>query len=146
MKWFSSFRLATYLLIVFCAGHTLGGMLGQKSLGAQSDAVFAEMKSVHFVFNGSDVTWYGFWFGFGLMASVFLLLSAFVSWQFSNIRPGDWRHVESIAWAFVLANGINAYFSFRYFFVVPGVFATAITALLALGTMRKRTAASSAAS
>jgi hypothetical protein len=44
-------------------------MLSQKSLGPESDAVFSSMKAVHFNFNGASCTWYGFWFGFGLMAS-----------------------------------------------------------------------------
>src|SRR5262245_4308687 len=72
------FRIATYLLVIFCALHTGGGMLAQKSLGPAADTVFAAMKAVHFDFNGSDCTWYGFWFGFGLTASVFLLFSAAV--------------------------------------------------------------------
>src|SRR4051812_26760812 len=48
-KYFTPFRIATYLLLLFCAGHTAGGMLSQKSLGADADAVFDQMKTVSFV-------------------------------------------------------------------------------------------------
>jgi hypothetical protein len=41
MKYLSPFRVASYLLVVFFAGHTAGGMLAQKSLGPDADAVFA---------------------------------------------------------------------------------------------------------
>ena len=87
VKHVTPFRIAAVLLILFCAGHTAGGMLGQKSVGPESDAVFAQMKAVHFAFNGSDCTWYGFWFGFGLTASLFLLLSAIIAWQLDKYHP-----------------------------------------------------------
>ena len=32
-----------YDLALFFAGHTFGGMLGQKSMGPESDAVFAHL-------------------------------------------------------------------------------------------------------
>jgi hypothetical protein len=41
MKYLSPFRLASYLLVVFFAGHTAVRMLAQKSLGPDADAVFA---------------------------------------------------------------------------------------------------------
>src|SRR5690348_1438501 len=109
MRWLTPFRLATYLLILLSIGHTAGGMFGEQSMGTQADAVFAQMKAVHFNLNGSDATWYGFWFGFGLVCSVFLWLSAFVSWRLDGIERGAWRQVEPIAWAFVVANAGNAY-------------------------------------
>jgi ABC-type nitrate/sulfonate/bicarbonate transport system permease component len=70
MKYLTPYRIATYLLVLFFLGHTAGGMLAQKSLGPESDAVFAAMKSVRFVFNGATCTWYDFWFGFGLTPKV----------------------------------------------------------------------------
>jgi hypothetical protein len=135
VKYFSPFRIATYLLVIFCAMHTAGGMLAQKSLGPESDAVFASMKAVHFNFNGADCTWYGFWFG--LMASVFLLLSAVVAWQLDKVGRESWPKVSVIAWALVVAQALNAVLSWRYFFAGPGVFSTVITILLAVGALRK---------
>jgi len=138
MRHFTPFRIATYLLLIFCAGHTLGGMLAQKSLGPESDAVFASMKAVHFNFNGSTCSWYGFWFGFGLMVSVFLLLSAVVVWRLDGARPESWPAMSPIAWALVAAYACTAALSWAYFFAGPGVIATLVTLLLAFGAARKR--------
>ncbi len=138
MKYLSPYRIAAYLLVLFCAGHTVGGMLAQKSLGPQSDAVFASMKAVHFDFNGADCTWYGFWFAFGLLTSVFLLFSAVAAWQLDKIEPAQWRAVSMIAWALVVSHVANAILSWKYFFAGPGVLATLVSILLGVGALRKR--------
>ena len=41
MKYLAPYRIATYRLVLFCVAHTAGGMLAQKSRGADSDAVFS---------------------------------------------------------------------------------------------------------
>jgi len=138
MKYLSPFRIATYLLVLFFLGHTGGGMLAQKSLGPAADTVFAAMKTVHFDFNGSDCTWYGFWFGFGLTVSVFLLLSAVISWQLDGVSREQWPAVSVIAWALAGSHVVNAVLSFKYFFVGPGVFGTAVACLMTAGSLRRR--------
>src|SRR5580658_7056815 len=94
VKYLGVYRIATYLLVLVCAGHTAGGMLAQNSLGPESDAVFSSMKAVHFNFNGGDCTWYGFWFAFGLTTSAFLLFSAVVAWTLADRDPGHWSMVS----------------------------------------------------
>jgi hypothetical protein len=140
-RFFTPYRLATYLLLVFCLGHTAGGMLGQKSMGAAADSVFAAMKSVHFQFNGADVTWYGMWFAFGLTASIFLLLSAVTAWQLDQVPAQAWPAVRPIAWALVVAQAANTVLSFEYFFLGPGILGVLITALLTAGASGARRAA-----
>jgi hypothetical protein len=141
MKHVTPFRIATVLLVLFCAAHTAGGMLAQKSLGAEADAVFAQMKAVHFNFNGSDCTWYGFWFGFGMTASLLLLLSAIIAWQLDKVPPAAWPSVSVIAWSLVAVHAVNTYLSWKYFFIGPTIFGGVTTALLAWGTVRKKSAA-----
>jgi hypothetical protein len=138
MKALTPYRIAAALLVLFCTGHTAGGMLAQKSVGAAGDAVFAAMKAVHFDFNGANSSWYGFWFGFGLTTTIFLLLSAFLAWQLDKVGPETWPVVAPIAWALVVSQACNAVLAWLYFFVGAAVMATAITALLAAGTWRKR--------
>jgi len=137
MKSITAFRSASVLLFVFCLMHTGGGMLAQKSLGPASDTVFAAMKHVHFDFNGADCTWYGFWFGFGLTASIFLLLSALVAWELERVPDELWPRLEVIAWAFVASHVANTVLAWKYFFAGPGVFGILISLLLAVGTLRK---------
>lgn len=125
------------LLLVFCLMHTGGGMLAQKSLGPASDTVFSAMKRTHFDFNGADCTWYGFWFGFGLTVSIFLLLSAIVAWELERVPSELWPHLQVIAWAFVFSHVANTVLAWKYFFAGPGVFGILISLLLAVGTARK---------
>lgn len=141
MKLITPFRIAAVLLLVFCVLHTAGGMLEQKSLGPASDAVFEAMKSVHFDFNGADCTWYGFWFGFGITASIFLAFSAVLSWELERVPSDAWPSLRVIAWAFVAAHAANTVICWKYFFAGPGVFSTLVTLLLAIGTLRKLRAA-----
>ncbi len=112
-------------------------MFAQKSLGPESDAVFSSMKTVHFNFNGGDCTWYGFWFAFGLTASVFLLLSAVVAWTLDGVAHAHWATVAPIAWALFVSHVCNALLSWAYFFAAPGLFSTAIAALLGIGAFLK---------
>jgi hypothetical protein len=137
VKYLAPFRVASVLLVIFCVMHTAGGMLAQKSLGAESDAVFAAMKRVHFEFNGADSTWYGFWFGFGLTASVFLLLSAIVAWQLERVPASDWPRVSVIAWSLCASQAVNTVLAWKYFFAGPGVFGIVITVLIAVGAVMK---------
>jgi hypothetical protein len=140
VKRLKPFRIASALLLVFCVMHTLGGMLAQKSLGAASDAVFESMKRVHFVFNGADATWYGFWFGLGLTVSAFLALSAFIAWKLDAVTADSWPQVSSIAWALVASHIFNTVLAWKYFFAGPGVFGVLISGLLVVGTLQKRRA------
>jgi hypothetical protein len=130
MRRFGLYRIAACLLLFFCAGHTAGGMLGQKSLGPAADAVFAAMKAVRFTFNGSQCTWYGFWLGLGLTCSVFLLFSAIAAWRLGGVAPAEWRPVSAIAWALFGAHVANAALTWRYFFVGAGALASLIALLL----------------
>lgn len=137
MKVVTPFRVASVLLVIFCVMHTAGGMLAQKSLGPASDTVFDAMKRVHFTFNGSDSTWYGFWFGFGLTASIFLLLSAVIAWQLESVPAELWPRLRVIAWALVAAQVGNTVLAWKYFFAGPGTFGVLISVLLAVGIVRK---------
>jgi hypothetical protein len=113
-------------------------MLAQKSLGPGADTVFEAMKSVHFTFNGSDSTWYGFWFGFGITISAYIVFSAVVAWQLDQVPRERWRDVSVIAWALAATQFASALLSFEYFFLGPALLGLAVTALLTVGTLRKR--------
>ena len=136
MKYLSPFRIASVLLVIFCALHTAGGMLSRASLGAASDAVFDSMQRVHFQFNGADSTWYGFWFGFGLTASIFLLLSAVIAWELERVPLSLWPRLRLMAWALVASHIANTVLAWKYFFAGPGVFGILITLLLGAGILR----------
>jgi hypothetical protein len=139
-KYLNAYRLSTYLLLVFCAGHTIGGLFTPRSYGPEADAVLASMKSVHFPFNGADSTWYGFHLGFGLIVSVYLLLCAFITWYLGGLDAVERRPCLPIAWALSLSLALTAALSFRYFFPAPGVFASLAAVLLAIQCFREQAA------
>jgi hypothetical protein len=140
MKYFSLYRISTYLLLLFCFGHTVGGLLSNKSLGPQADAVLASMKSVHFNFNGADCTWYGFHLGFGLMVSVFLLFCAFITWYLGGLGPDESRACLPIAWALVASQILTAVLSWSYFFAGPATLSTLVAILVAIQSFRQQSA------
>lgn len=140
MRHITPFRIAAVLLVLFCIGHTAGGMLRRESLGAEADAVFAHMKSVHFSFNGADCTWYGFWFGFGLTASLFLALSAVIAWQLDRVPTAAWPPVSVIAWSLIAVQAVNTFLSWRYFFAAPTLIDATVVVLMTWGTVRKNLA------
>ena len=117
-------------------GETILGTDFQR-FGGGKGAMGAAMKAVHFDFNGSDCTWYGFWFGFGLAVSIFLLLSAFVAWQLDKVEDKHWPSVSSIAWALAASHAANAVLAFKYFFAGPTVIGTLATLLIGFGAWRR---------
>jgi hypothetical protein len=138
MKYLSPYRIACYLLVLFCAAHTFGGMFAEESFGVKADAVFASMKSVQFSCAGAHCTWYGFWFGFGLTVSLFLLVSAIIAWQLDKVTSESWSAVSVIAWALFAIHACNAVISWVYFFAAPGVLQTLVAVLLGVGALKKQ--------
>lgn len=138
-RYFNPFRLATYLLILYCAGHTWGALLSTPHFGQASDAVFRAMKSVHFQAQGADSTWYGFYMGFGLMVSVFFLFSAAMTWFMGGLVRCEKRALAPLIWGLFLSYIANTVLAWAYFFPAPIIFSTLISALLgfeALKTVR----------
>lgn len=144
MRVVTFYRAAALMLLIFFIGHTIGGMLLQKSLGPEADVVFESMKSVEFNFNGASCTWYGFWFGFGLTASAFKLLTAIIAWQLDKMPPEHWHLTSRIAWALVIAQLANTVLSWAYFFLGAFLLSTFITVLLAAGAWQKQSQAATA--
>jgi hypothetical protein len=132
------YRIAAGLLVFFGITHTYGGILFPPSAGAQSDAVFAAMRSVHFQMLGADVTWRGFHIGLGLDTTIFLLFSAYVAWFLGGLSLRERARLAPLAWAFFLAHLGVAILSWMYFFVPPGVTATIVALLLGAECLRLR--------
>jgi hypothetical protein len=99
-------------------------------------AVVAQMQNVQFEAVGEQRTYWDFYFGFGLITGADLaLLSAFLWWT-ARVADRDPALVRPILWVTLIAVAVNAYLTFRYFFVIPAGFAVAIALLLA-GTIAK---------
>lgn len=135
-KWLNPFRLATLLLVLYCAGHTLGALVSTPHFGPQSDAVMAAMKSVRFQASGADATWWGFYLGFGYDVSIFFLFSAVLTWFLGGMSLADQRRWAPIVWALFVSYALTVVLAVKWFFPAPIVFSAAITLLLGIQAVR----------
>ncbi|HEX4627202.1 MAG TPA: hypothetical protein VH137_00305 [Gemmatimonadales bacterium] len=129
-RYFNRLRVAAYLLVLYCVGHSWGALLAAPRFGAPGDAVLAAMKSAHFRCQAADCTWYGFYLGFGWMVSIFLLLSAGMAWFLGGLGPRERAALRPLTWMLFVSHAVGAVLAWTYFFVAPGVFATAVALLL----------------
>jgi hypothetical protein len=136
MRLFNLYRIASILLIVFLLSHTLGGMLSGRSHGIAADTVLATMKGVRFDCMGSDCTYYGYYFGFGLLFSVFLLFSAWLAWFLGGLAPAELARLAPVTWAFFASHVLVAALGWAYFFIAPQIVSTLIAVLLGSACVR----------
>ena len=94
------YRIASVLLLLFAAVHTLGFRQNNPEWGA--DAVLALMRSVHFDARGFTRTYWDFFSAFGLFFSVFLLFAAVLAWLLAGLPPETLPRVRSIGWALAI--------------------------------------------
>lgn len=128
------YRIASVLLVLFAAGHTLGFRQNNPAWGAGS--VIASMQSVHFDAQGFTRTYWDFFSAFGLFFSVFLLFSAALAWQLGGLRREDLgafprRTAWLFATCFVALTGLN----WRFAFTTPLVFSILISVCLISGAL-----------
>ena len=123
------YRIAAILLLLFAVGHTVGFRQSDPQWGV--DALTDSMRSIHFDVQGFNRTYWGFFVGFGLFVTVFLLFAAVLAWQLGGLPPDSLARLRGIAWALVLCFAAVTVLSWRYFFIVPIVFSIAITVCLA---------------
>src|SRR5436305_11506865 len=119
------YRLASALLRLFAAGHTLS--FRQNNPAWCADAVLVSMRSVHFDAQGFNRTYWDFFSAFGLFFAVFLLFSAVLAWLLGGLPAETLARVRSIAWALAVCFVAVTALSWRYAFTIPIAFSTLIT-------------------
>ncbi|HXQ10441.1 MAG TPA: hypothetical protein VN805_05510 [Caulobacteraceae bacterium] len=129
------YRLAAYALALYALGHTIGAVVQTPQFGPQSDAVVAQMKSVHLE-AGTDTTWYGLFRGLGSTVSVFLAFSMVVCWYAGGRSHRDRLMLAPILWALLLSQAVGAVIAFVYLFSTPMFFSILVAALLGIGCFR----------
>src|ERR1700730_14596527 len=82
------YRIVSVLLVLFAAGHT-AGVLRVKPPTPGAVAVRDAMSSVHFPVGGSQFTYRGFYDGFGLFVTAYLLFSAFLAWYLGDLARSN---------------------------------------------------------
>jgi len=122
------YRIASVLLVLFAAGHTLA--FRQVDPSWRADAVVESMKATHFQVQGMSRTYWGFFTGFGLFVSVLLVFAAVLSWQLGGMPREILRTIPMTRWGFGLCFVAITFLSWQYFFIVPLVFSGVIAICL----------------
>ena len=78
------FRIAAVLLLFFALGHTVG-FLRFRPPTAEGVAVLDAMNNVHFRVGNATSSYGGFYVGFGLFVTAYLLFSAVLAWQIGSM-------------------------------------------------------------
>jgi len=123
-------RTASVLTFLFCAGHTMGGVLGKPAPGVQASVV-QTMKANAFDAMGSRRTWWDFNIGYGLMVSVTLLIHAILFWHLGNLVKTDGIRLRMILALLFVEFALQAPIAGRYFFLGPCIASVLVAACLA---------------
>ena len=138
MKPTALYRTAASVLLLFALGHTVG-FLTLKPTTADAVAVRDSMDNVHFAIHGKTFTYGGFYRGFGLFVTVYLLFSAFLAWELGTmsrrLNPEVSRALGAIRWAFAGVQLVTFALSWIYFAAAPALLSAGVAACLVWATV-----------
>ena len=130
-------RAASLLTLLHAVLHTIGGVFGKPDPGPQQVAV-AAMKANQFPLMGVTRSYWSFYMGMGLTASIFLTIVAIVLWQLSSLAKTDACRLRPICMSFLLAFLLLAVNSSIYFFPAPVFVELLIAICLAMAIFASR--------
>ncbi|HYL04899.1 MAG TPA: hypothetical protein VE075_02605, partial [Thermoanaerobaculia bacterium] len=71
----------------------------------------------------------GFYVGFGLYVTVYLLFSAFLAWYLGDLAVRDPQAIGALGWAFFAVQVASFALSWIYFSAAPALFSGLVAAL-----------------
>jgi hypothetical protein len=119
------YRIASVLLVLFAAGHTVG-FLKFKAPTADAAAVRASMDNVTFQVRGTSFSYGGFYVGFGLFVTLYLFFAAFLAWCLGTMSVAIPRAIVAISWVFFAVQLGSLALSWIYFSAAPAAFSALI--------------------
>jgi hypothetical protein len=130
MKPATLYRIAAVVMVLFAAGHTFGFLTLQPPT-PEALAVHQGMMNVHFRLNNGEFSYDGFYVGFGLSITAYMLLCAFLAWHLA-------KHPDrAIGWALFAVQASGLPLSWMYFPIAPTVFSAALAVLLCFAAWRQ---------
>jgi hypothetical protein len=123
------YRIAAVLFVLFALGHTVG-FLRFKAPSAEGRAVFESMDRVVLAVGGSRFTYGGFYRGFGLIITAYLLFSAFLAWFLGDLAVRHPQSIGPLAWSFFLLQVVSLVLSWIYFSAGPAILSALVTVAL----------------
>jgi hypothetical protein len=110
----SLYRIASVLLLLFALGHTVG-FLKFKPPTPEGIAVRDSMRSMHFEVRGRNYSYGGFYLGFGLFNSAYLLFSAMLAWHLANLASRMPQAIGAVGWGLCLVMVASLALCWAYF-------------------------------
>ena len=129
------YRIAAGLLIFFALAHT-AGMLSSKSPSPEASLVRRAMKDVHFTNMGSSNSFYGYYLGFGLSLSAYLLFAAFVARHLGSLANRNPAAIGGLGWALFAVQVAIFVLCCLCFFAAPIIVSAAIVVCLGIAASR----------
>jgi hypothetical protein len=111
-------RIASVLTLIHAVLHTIGGVFGKVDPGPAAVAVEA-MKANQFLLMGNMRSFWDFYRGLGLGATISLTAEGILFWQLSSLAKTDAKRLRPILATFAVAYSVLAVNSFMYFFLAP---------------------------
>jgi hypothetical protein len=109
-------RIASILMLLHTAGHTIGALTWKEAPNARVAAVVAGMQNEHFMFMGKSLTLASFFDGYGFGMIGVLLLVSILLWLLSIAAD---RRIILILGLFLVFLGVN---ELIYFFPFAAAF------------------------
>jgi hypothetical protein len=124
-------RIASVLTIIHAILHTVGGVLSKPNNGAREISVIDAMKSQSFNVMGSMRTYWDFFYGYGWLLGLALLVEGILFWQLATIAKTNAAQLRPIIALFCVNFLVTTVIAWKYFFIAPAVTEILIAAFLA---------------
>ena len=112
------YRIAAGLLLLFAIGHTVG-FLTFKPPTAEGLAVRESMEKVPLQIGGRTLTYGGFYRGFGLFCTLYLIFLAYLSWHLGSMARTTPQAIGLLGWGFFTLNVASTVLAWIYFIPPP---------------------------
>jgi len=132
-------RIAAVLTFIHAVLHTIGGVFGKVEPGPAAVAV-AAMKINQFLLMGNMRSFWDFYRGMGLAATISLTAEAILFWQLGALAKTDARRLRPIMVTFLVAYSALAVNSNTYFFLAPVIVEILIATCLGLAILAAKPA------
>ncbi|HYL22153.1 MAG TPA: hypothetical protein VEU74_10360 [Gemmatimonadales bacterium] len=123
------YRIGAVLLVLFALGHTIG-FLRFKPPTPEAVAVRDAMNNVQFPVGGSRLSYGGFYRGFGLFVTAYLLFAAFLAWHLGRLAATNPQAIGGLGWAFCAVQVASLVLGLVYFSAAPTVLSALLAACL----------------
>lgn len=133
-------RIAAVVTLIHAVLHTIGGVFGNIGPGPATVAVEA-MKVNQFLLVGHMRSFWDFYRGMGLAATISLTSEAVLFWQLGSLAKTDAPRLRPILVTFLVAYSVLAVNSYTYFFVGPVIAEIVIAACLGLAILTAKSEA-----